>query len=282
MESPRPVPWRCTWSSTPRGYTPAARSAARGVGRAKKIYAHSKSAALRVLQRYALARRITIRGREREARGLRPAPGPRRRRSLCGRGGGKGGRCVMRAEEWSGLHAARFLDRHAGRDVGIRGHVLGNNLRRRRTAGKPGKIGPQRHKASLQTIASCTKWAAHGEISKEQEICPQGCAEIVRAAMGRGVAKNGPRIGQNWGAGTRPCLLKMSLEDAFRAKCHSVTRRAQFAAARGGDASCMRRGGVDAGEFKSTKLDSTPANDRPAFANDRQTITSCAKLAAHA
>ncbi len=33
---------------------------------------------------------------------------------------------------------------------------------------------------------------------------------------------------------------------------------------------------------RSTKWNSTPANDRPAFANDRNTITSCTKLAAHA
>ncbi len=85
------------------------------VGRVKKIYTkcHAKSAALRVLQRYALAMCITIRGRQREARGLQlqgpapepmgsTAPAPRRpRRAKKAHAGGPRGRGEGGGEEWT-------------------------------------------------------------------------------------------------------------------------------------------------------------------------------------
>ncbi len=109
------------------------------VGRVKKIYTkcHAKSAALRVLQRYALAMCITIRGRQRDARGLQlqgpapepmgstaPAPRRPRRAKKAHAGGPRGG---GKAEGRSGLHVAwstTCMDSQGGVGRGVLGRCF--------------------------------------------------------------------------------------------------------------------------------------------------------------
>ncbi len=112
----------------------------------------------------------------------------------------------------------------------------------------------------------------------------------LSARMGRGVAKTWARKGPKLGARDAAVFSqnttrgyfwgKMPLGDVKGAVC-GRGGVGEMRHACGGAEWIARSTFRHAGEFESTKWNSTPANDRQAFANDRQTIASCTKLAAH-